>query len=129
MSSIYTEIDRCRRDILIERINEELKNTQVDSERYKFLNSIINKFNNNTNPLEETIKKVEENAYNKMWSKLTPFHKMQKIREYLKDNYDDPKEIAKLEKEYLKKIEAKKLNTSKQVKYDKDTCKIIQINE
>lgn len=104
-----------------------------------WLNEHINKLNGIVNSDTETqlVKKnenivspkiMEENLYNKSWSKLNAIHKIIKIKEFVNnikiDNIDDKE---KLKDELVDLVKSKILTKKDKITYDEENGKIISI--
>lgn len=124
MSTIYSEIDKIRLNRLKNKLEKE-NNTNL--ERTTQINLILNKLNKKTdeNNLENMFKEIDKYNYMKTWNKLNDFHKIEKIKEFVNENY---KNNVDLENLLIDAINEKKLNTQKHVNYDPLKSKIISIN-
>lgn len=61
---------------------------------------------------------VDKYIYKKPWNRLSSFHKIVKIKEFIKDNYGEGELQTKIINEIVKAIQENKMNTKKQVVYD-----------
>lgn len=127
MCSVNAEIENVKKQLFIERIRCELDDLSEDEQRYTFLSSILKNIPNDDNVLEKTLEVVYHNTFKKAWSKLPPYHKFQKVKEYLDSKKIPIVERKKIEEKIILKINDKTLNTCKYVTYDTDTCKITKI--
>jgi hypothetical protein len=117
------DIDNIKKHLFIERINFELKDLNKKSDRYKYLIDILNQLNSQTNDtLDETLDKVNSDEYKKKWFRLSKFHKLIKLKEYIIE-----KNLQSIEKELIKAIEDKQLYTAKEVTYDNVNLKIVKL--
>lgn len=127
MCSINVEIETVKKQLFIERIQCELEDLNEDEPRYEILSTILKNIPNDDNVLEKTLEVVYHNTFKKAWSKLPPYHKFQKVKEYLDSKKLPLAERKKIEEKIISKINDKTLNTCKYVTYDTDTCKITKI--
>jgi hypothetical protein len=117
------EIDHIKKQLFIERIQNELIELKEDTERYKYLNDILTQINSkNITTIIETIDQVNSNEYKKKWFRLSEYHKISKIKEYVIE-----KNLQSIENDLIKAIKEKKLNTIKEVTYDNVNLKITKI--
>jgi hypothetical protein len=131
-------------DIIINKL--ELKyfnnlNTSIikNNLQIPWLTDHLNKLNGIVNSDTETqlIKKndniiipkiIEENLYNKSWSKLNAIHKIIKIKEFVNNiKIDNEKEKEKLKEELVDLVKTKVLTKKDKIIYDEDNGKIISI--
>lgn len=127
MCSVNVEIEKIKKQLFIERIQNEMEDLSEDTTRYTFLSSILKNIPNDDNILEKTLESVYHNTFKKTWSKLPSYHKFQKVKEYLDSKKLSQLERKKLEDKIILKINDKTLNTCKYVTYDTNTCKITKI--
>lgn len=128
MSTIYSEFDAIRKTLLIKRINNELNDT-TDDERKEQLNSILNSFSKapETTTLGETLKGINQNIYKTDWHYLPKFHKISKIKEYVRQKFTDKNIINNVEELLTSAIKLNELNSVKFIVYDKHECRITDI--
>lgn len=74
-------------------------------------------------------KEMDKYIYKKQWNKLIPFHKIVKIKEFVKDKYGE----GPLQDEITTKLsthinEGKELNTKKYITYDPNAEKILSVS-
>lgn len=130
MSAIFNEIDGARKILYLKRINEELADLDKTSERYKMLTEIVTSYSTpKTSILNETLEKININAFQKNWNQLHNFHKLVKIKEYIKEKYNtiDQTIQKKIENLLAAAVEDGTLNSVKLVTYDKLKCIITDI--
>ena len=79
----------------------------------------------NNSAKDELFKEIDKYTYRKQWNKLLPFHKIVKIKEYVKENVKD----EELQEEIITKMKTYanegRINTKKYVVYDPNTEKIL----
>ena len=104
-----------------------------------WLNDHINKLNGIVNSDTETqqVKKnenivspkiMEENLYNKSWSKLNAIHKIIKIKEFVNNiKIDNINDKEKLKDELVDLVKSKILTKKDKITYDEENGKIISI--
>jgi hypothetical protein len=130
MSSIHNEIDHAKKILLITRINNEMNNLDKTDKKYKLFTNILASLTNvKISSLNETIEKINVNMYQKSWNKLHNFHKIIKIKEFIRKNFND-KNIEfqqNLECKLCDAVKAGQLNSAKLVTYDKSKSEIIKI--
>ena len=115
------------------RFTNELNKCEEETKK-KVLNDIINKINNvvdikpiaESNKLNDFLTKMTNSKYKQSWTKLNKDQKIFKLEEYINNNNDI---INK--KEFFNKIKNllnnNKLNSSKEIIYDKNNSKVIVI--
>jgi len=107
-----------------ERIQNELKTLNKDSDRYKKLNNmILNISNINTNEINEISEKAFKIQCKKPWRRLPETYKITKIEEYCKEKNINDENKFKL----INAVKNKKLKIA-DVNYDVENIKIIDIN-
>lgn len=85
--------------------------------------------------VEHDIKQIRQNLfteidkfiYKKQWNKLSPYHKIVKLKEYVKDTYNDGKLQDEIVKKLISYAEEGKINSKKYVIYDPSAEKILSI--
>ena len=131
-------------DIIINKL--ELKyfnnlNTSIIKSNLQipWLTEHLNKLNGIVNSDTETqlVKKneniiipkiIEENLYNKSWSKLNAIHKIIKIKEFVNNiKIDNENEKEKLKEELVDLVKTKVLTKKDKIIYDEENGKIISI--
>lgn len=134
MSSIHVDIDAIRKQMLSDKINNEIDDLNIqnpiDHERIEQLKYIKDKkcriMTTETigeqNNIENMFNIIELDSYKKFWIKLLKNQKIMKIREYIAQNYQGNKELEEL---LINNID--KLTSAKQIKYDKNNAVITSI--
>ncbi len=79
------------------------------------------------NKLEVDFDEINNYVYRKTWNRLPNFHKVVKIKEYIKELVNDEKTQNEIVKLLSKYVEEKKINTKKFVDYDSKDCKIVEL--
>lgn len=116
-------------------LTNETKNNQTTEETTNRIGSLtkiielIEKENMNANPnkgKDKYFEEIDKYIYKKPWNRLNNYHKIVKIKEFIKTEY--PEIIQdKLLKEISQYAEDGKLNTKKHVEYDPKTESIKKI--
>jgi len=73
------------------------------------------------------INEIEKYVYKKQWNKLTAFHKIVKINQFMTENYPDDPFHKSITDNLIKYIEDGKINTKKFVVYDPNLEKILSL--
>jgi hypothetical protein len=137
--------DKRKNELLIKRFENEI--TYLENNQDTVILSISGK--NNGDNVKERIEKLKEilketkkiktdkiqgifdevdkHIYKKSWNKLLAYHKIIKVKEYIKNTYGEGDFQTQIIEELTKLIDEKKINTKKCVEYDKDKEKIIKI--
>jgi hypothetical protein len=124
------EIEALIKDNYLYRFKKEY-DYEFDTDRKAKLKRIIDSYTRKPeveklSAMDDYFNKINAMVYQKLWSKLQDFHKLEKITEYI-----DSKELSKEEKTKTLAILKKKLAnnelTSKIVNYDSTNGKIIDI--
>lgn len=76
---------------------------------------------------KQLIDEMEKHIYKKQWNKLTPFHKIVKIKEYMNEHYKDLSMCADITEELVNYIDDGKINTKKFVVYNPNEEKILKL--
>lgn len=130
MSNIHYEIDAAKKNLYIKRINNEMNDIDKNSERYKELSNIVTILTTpKVDSLNETITLININCVQKKWNYLHNFHKIIKIKEYIKNKYQNYDESfqKRIEEILVTAVEEGNLNSVKLVTYDKDKSIIVDI--
>lgn len=127
MNSINVEIERARKKFFIQRLQCELNTMDKSNPRYAQLNEIYKTLTKETDELAMTLTIATDKAYAKKWSRLSRFHKISKITEYLTSKFPDEEVRKEKETKILELLEEGKLNSSKSVEYDDVNCQINKI--
>lgn len=159
----YTSLHVLRNNIFIERLEYELSTLTSSHPKYKYLveqiekhkipgtsdkyktvspNDMIKTNSFDTPPekiistskdMNEVLNKFHEKEYSKAWHFIQIDYKINKLKEFIKDNelkikekYPD-RNINDIEEELVNMIKNKQLKTVKEIKYDKNLEKIIKI--
>ncbi len=77
---------------------------------------------------EEMFKEMEKHVYKKQWNRLTPFHKIVKIKEYIKEQYGEGDMQGKMIGDLIKLVNDNNFNTKKLVTYDPNMEKILAMS-
>lgn len=142
--SIHREIDQIKINMKRFKFQNELdylKSNRLDDNNTDWIQSRIEKLEliiQQINEDEEVFKRTKKNnvkdmfieidkyIYKKPWSRLTNFHKINRITEFVNDNIDETRKEYILN-ELVTMVNDKKLNTKNKVDYDSQNCKIIKI--
>jgi hypothetical protein len=127
MNSINIEVERAKKRFFVQRLQNEMTTLDKTTLRYKQLKDIYDKLTEEGTNLENVLMMASELAYAKKWTRITQYHKIQKIKEYVKEKIVDETERNKKEAELLSMVLNGKLNSSKNVIYDDKECKITKI--
>lgn len=122
MASINIELERIKKHLFVQRLQNEMSDIEKDSARYKLLAGIYDTLMLKENTLETALAAANDLAYTHKWARLSPYHREQKIKEYIKE-----KNILEREEEIMQLFKDGKLNPSKTVIYDEKQCKITKI--
>lgn len=79
------------------------------------------------NKKQQMINEMEKYIYKKQWNKLTPFHKIVKVKEYIEEHYSEHSLKKSIIGNLVDFIEAGKLNTKKFVIYNPNEEKILKL--
>ena len=107
-----------------------------DSEINDRLELLDNIMNNKVCVRKETLtekkdnmfKEISKNTYKKPWNKLIAFHKIVKIREFIKEHYGEGEMQNEIITMLSKHIDDGKINTKKFVVYDPNAEKILSLS-
>lgn len=131
MNSVNIEIERTKKRLFIQRLENELNDEDADKddEHYKKIKQIYEKLTSKTTNLnlDQLLTKAGDDVYNKKWNRLPDYHKLQKIKEYLDEKYKNTTERKEIEETLKKRIADGTLNSVKFVDYDNVECKIKKI--
>lgn len=137
MSLLHIEIDKVRTGLLKDKLHNELDDNYLDDnypvERketiLKLLTVLEGGTGHNKNTLDKYFSTISDNAFSKTWARLNDYHKIVKLKEYVKLTYKDQTddEIKKIEDTLIQYVKDKKLNAGKLVTYDSKTMKIISV--
>lgn len=105
------------------------KETMMEwNERKGDLEEIIGSINDKKkSSMEEMYIEIEKYIYKKPWGRLSQYHKMEKIKEYMEEHEKDPVRRKKIVKEMEEYIYSKRLGSKKSVVYDPKIERIIKI--
>lgn len=141
----FEEIDYIRRKLYISKFQNELDFLKENdmaavvedednwmTERSNQLEKIISTLEKeqkepSTDTKESIFDEVEKYMFKKPWNRMSLFHRMAKINEYLNEHMDDDAVKKDLSKKFSKEINDKKLGTKKYVEYDPKEEKILSI--
>jgi len=76
---------------------------------------------------ETMIKEMSQYVYRKQWNKLHEFHKIVKIKEYVKEHVKDPQMQNEITEKLVEHISNGMINTKKYVVYDPNAEKILNL--
>lgn len=109
--------------------NSEHSNNEYIRNRIEQLEQIINNIItvNESKNINGYMKEIDKYIYKKPWTRLQPYHRTIKIKEYIENTYTDAKFKKKLLNDLIKLINDNKLNSNKMVKYDPYNEKILSI--
>ncbi len=129
-TTVLNDIESIVKDNYIYRFKNELLNC-IDEDRKKDLKNIIagfsiQKIEKKENKLDDYLKTIHDAAYKKNWSRLTDFHKKEKLIEYVKNLNLEKEESEKLQKKLLNKLSKNEISL-KEVEYDSTNGYIISI--
>lgn len=130
-TTVLNDIESIIKDNYVQRFKNELK-TCLDESRKKDLKTILASFTvpkveKKENKLDDYLKTIQDAAYKKNWSRLTDFHKKEKILEYVKNMNLSKEESEKIQKKLLNKLYKNEISL-KEVDYDSSNGVIISIN-
>ena len=137
--SVFNDINDIVKHNQIYRFKKELDHT-YDSEKKEIIKKVLKsmskekqEFNTkeiNKNKLDNFLDKMTQNKFKQTWTRLNYEQKITKFEEFI-NNYKFDKKVNK--KNIIKKLksmlDSDKLVTSKEVIYDKETCKIDSIKD
>ena len=78
------------------------------------------------NKMDKLFDEIDKRAFNKPWNKLTSYHKLIKLKDYIQESFDANK-AQELIKTVTLQLEEGKLSSCKDVIYDQSTEKIKNI--
>jgi len=111
----------------IQNICKDNDASDAISNRVIQLKTIIKNIDNrNDSNKKNMFDELEKYMYKKPWHRLNNIHKINKLKEFVKENMDDQKE--EILKELIDLVNKKKINTKKAVDYDYENEKILSIN-
>lgn len=73
-------------------------------------------------------KEIDKYTYKKQWNKLLAFHKIVKIKEFIKDKYGDGPLQDEINTKLSTYINEGKINTKKYITYDPNAEKILSVS-
>lgn len=79
------------------------------------------------NMFNEIDKHITAHVYKKQWNKLKPFHKMEKLKEYLNENIKEKSIADKLLADFEPHVNKGSINTKKYIIYDPNEEKILSL--
>jgi len=94
----------------------------------KLLNMPIKKQNTLQQQKDNLFKEIEKYTYKKQWNKLIPFHKIVKLKEYIKENAESigNEQIQnEILEQLIKYANEGRINTKKYIIYDPNAEKIL----
>jgi hypothetical protein len=77
---------------------------------------------------DNMFKEISKDTYKKPWTKLIPFHKIIKLKEFVKDNYGEGVMQNEIVVKLSEHINDGKINTKKFVIYDPNAEKILSLS-
>lgn len=99
--------------------------------RAKLLETLLNipvKMQNTIQQQKDNIfKEIDKYTYKKQWNKLLAFHKIVKLKEYIKENVEDETMQTELIEKLTKFAEEGRINTKKYIIYDPNAEKILSM--
>jgi hypothetical protein len=125
MASVQSDLDQIVKGLRLYHFTQELESSkqQLDNPRIEKLETILsNLTHKNHSVKDEFFHKMDTIVYRNNWRKLPDFHKTVKLKEFIKENYEDYQDV--LEKLLLKNPD---LNSEKSVEYDSTLMKITNI--
>lgn len=138
MSNFNDKIDNKRGELYLQRFTNEINHLkdseqEADTERVEKLEEIIKSLQQtqpkNSNNIDSYFNNIDKHIYTKPWNRLPIFHRIEKMKEFIKENVEDDYEHKeKLVSELTQLLSEKKLNTKKYVDYDSTECKIVDFS-
>jgi len=108
-TDVFTDLD----------VEEDPEWINTRKEKIKIILKGIDDNNKSENNLMDNMfNQINEYSYKKMWHLLQPFHRVEKIKDFLKENIENKDIRNNIEKTLLKLIYNNKLATKKAVIYD-----------
>lgn len=138
-TTVSSEIDKIKKDLLRARFENEInflinEDEDKNEERIKQLKEVITIVTkdklikvSSVKTMQDTFKDIEKYVYMQPWNKLQNFHKITKIKEFVKKTYNDENVAKKIEKLLVDAVEEKLLNTAKTVIYNQKEGQIESI--
>jgi len=105
----HLDVDIDNRIHILERITTGITSTTIQSKK------------------DDLFREIDKYLYKKLWNKLGTFHKIVKMKEYIKATYGEGELQTKMTTELVEMIDTGKLNTKKAVIYDPNAEKILSI--
>lgn len=129
---LNTEIQSIKKKLFKARFENELISLEPiedNKERIEQLQEIIEDIDkrDNNNQKGYNTKHIEKYFYKKPWTRLNPFHKSVKIKEYMSGMNLDKSIKEEITRELVDHVNNKKLNKKKCVVYDPTEEKIVSI--
>jgi hypothetical protein len=131
VSNIYNDINDLRKKLKKDRFENEYNDID-DENRMRQLKVAIEKIDekNDIDDIHKMLTKVNKLVYQKLWNKLKPFQKIDKMIEYI-DEYEDmdnKEEIKEKLKVLINNNKLKNVKNCQIVNYDTTNTKIISIS-
>jgi len=140
IDTFTNDFDKVIKNNLIYRFTNEFNNT-FDDDRKQILIKVLKNINKekeieidtkqlNKNKLNDFLDKITNNKFKQTWSRLNYDQKFMKIEEFI-NNYEYKSSVNKknIIKHFKYLLDKNKLSSSKEVSYDKETCKITAIKD
>ena len=114
MDSVNTEIEKTKKKIFIQRLENELSSDTVEhsGEHHEKIFGLHENLTTHKNSLGQLLSKAGDDVYMKKWGRLPEYHRLQKLREFsttcqLSENETKllKRCISKCTLEYIKKVE------------------------
>jgi len=89
MHSIHKEIEIVKRDLFTKRLKNELDTIDVNSDRHAYLKVIYDKIltDNDDRNLDHVLEQSSDSMFLKKWNRMSDFHKLKKIEEFVQEKY------------------------------------------
>jgi len=101
------------------------------NERTKLLEMLLNipikKQNTLQQQKDNIFKEIDKYTFRKQWNKLLPFHKIVKLKEYIKENIEDEQMQNEIIEKLIIYANDGRINTKKYVIYDPNAEKILSM--
>ncbi len=137
IDSIINEIEKNVQSNILYRFEKEKENT-YDEEKKQILKKVLTFISKkpteeydtkqvNKNKLNDFLDKMTNNKLKTTWTRLNYDQKLSKLEEFINNQIKEEKKKKIVLKKIKSLLDKGKLNTSKEIGYDKETCQISNI--
>ena len=134
MSILFIEYDLIKKNNTIDKLRNELDDLIIQIsdpvnpriEQLQIALELLTRLPKQQD-INTYLDKVNNAMYQKLWSKMFPYHQYHKICEYLDQHFTSHKHLDKIKQEMSRLVDTKLLNSSKYVQYNTESCKITKL--